>query len=105
VVDPGLCHGAGGVGHLYHRLYRTRLCPCPSTRLRERGRETAVDQNDSSLITGAAGIGLALLLSDQPGGSRLGPDLPDGPSAADSRWSAERIPLGCLGAGGATLPG
>jgi hypothetical protein len=23
VVDAGLCHGAGGVGHLYHRLYRT----------------------------------------------------------------------------------
>jgi len=23
VVDAGLCHGAAGVGHLYHRLYRT----------------------------------------------------------------------------------
>ena len=93
-MEAGLCHGAGGVGHLYHRLYRTtgdaRLkaiarrwfahalelrrpgtgvagyAPPPPPGSESEAETRVVDQNDSSLITGAAGIGLALLSAISP---------------------------------------
>jgi class I lanthipeptide synthase len=87
VVDPGLCHGAAGLGHLLNRLYqatgddRIREEACfwikhairmrsPSQRaagfqsLRaDTGDTEPVWKPDSGFLTGASGIGLALLAS------------------------------------------
>lgn len=84
VRDAGLCHGAAGLGHLFNRLYQTtgdpellavaRTWMERALDLREPGRGVAgfsawepdatgaVDwRNDPTLLTGAAGIALALL--------------------------------------------
>jgi lantibiotic modifying enzyme len=83
VVDAGLCHGAAGLGHLYHRMYLTtgdpRLARAARTWLvralgmRRKtggiagfaswapdGRGGGVWEPDTSLLTGIAGIALAL---------------------------------------------
>lgn len=81
VVDAGLCHGAAGLGHLFHRAYRATgsLCLRRSARLwfdrtlemrrPDRGvagflnwwPEAAEWRGEAGLLVGAAGIGLALL--------------------------------------------
>ena len=84
VVDAGLCHGAAGLGHMYHRLFRdTRdealrasaavwFRRCLDLRHRGEGiggyRVLHSDgsiagkwTDDASLVSGATGIGLALL--------------------------------------------
>ena len=84
VLDTGLCHGAAGVAHLFHRLYRgtgriefaeaaTRwyrrlvgmrartggLAGFKARITADGGEEVWVD--DASLLSGAVGIGLALM--------------------------------------------
>ncbi len=81
VIDAGLCHGAAGLGHLFHRAYRATgsLCLRRSARLwfdrtlemrRPEGGvagflnwwpEAAEWRGEAGLLVGAAGIGLALL--------------------------------------------
>jgi hypothetical protein len=81
VVDAGLCHGAAGLGHLFHRLYRAT----GDTQLRDAarfwfGRTLAMRQPQAGIggftaywtverewrpcaqfLTGSSGVGLALL--------------------------------------------
>lgn len=94
VVDAGLCHGAAGAAHLYHRLYRAtgdeRFAAATRTWLDRtlalRNREPlagfparATDgsgawTSDATLLTGAPGVALVLheLLADaDPAWSRL----------------------------------
>lgn len=89
VDDPGLCHGAAGVGHLFHRLYRAtgeeRLSDAArfwlgrALELRRPGEgiagflawnpEPGGGGNwdaEPGFLTGAAGIGLALLAALAP---------------------------------------
>jgi lantibiotic modifying enzyme len=89
VMDAAFCHGAGGVAHLYNRLFQVSGNPrlgavardwfaealqfrrrgtgiagfAPSTR-RADGSDEA--RQDPGLLTGAAGIGLALLAAITP---------------------------------------
>jgi lantibiotic modifying enzyme len=90
VVDAGLCHGAAGNGHLFNRLYQATRRPIflDSARfwfertlaMRKPGMGVAgfrsylphgpTDKNawqdDPGFLTGAAGIGLALLAASSP---------------------------------------
>jgi hypothetical protein len=89
VVDAGLCHGAAGVGHLFNRLFQatdeTRFAAAArfwferALALRQPGRGiagylswglgedgTPSWLDDRGLLTGAAGIGLALLAAATP---------------------------------------
>jgi len=94
IADAGICHGAAGLGQLYNRFFQMtghpalgaaardffaqtiefrRLetgvagyAPAPRPGLESEAETSVVDQNDSSLITGAAGIGLALLSAISP---------------------------------------
>jgi hypothetical protein len=83
VRDAGLCHGAAGLGHLFNRLYHAVGDPCFAEaarfwfrrclEMRKPGRGVAgfsrhwrqdgadIWQKDPGLLTGAAGIALALL--------------------------------------------
>lgn len=85
VVDAGLCHGAAGLGHAFHRLYRAsglRVCReaarewfarALAMRTPARGfggyQSTVLDlqtntriwHDDVTMLSGSAGIGLALL--------------------------------------------
>ncbi len=81
VVDAGLCHGSAGLGHLYNRLYQAtgeevfgkaaRNWLCRTLDLRRKDRdfggypswwpETREWHPDPGFLTGAAGVGLALL--------------------------------------------
>ncbi len=81
VVDAGLCHGSAGLGHLYNRMYqdtgaevfgtaaRNWLCRTLDLRCKDRvfggypswWPETREWQPDPGFLTGAAGVGLALL--------------------------------------------
>lgn len=75
-VEPSLCHGAAGVGHLYNRMYQAtgdgRLAEHARTWLRiamtmERAQSTSpIPSRDCSLLLGAAGVGLALLAGVTP---------------------------------------
>ena len=87
-MEPGLCHGAVGVAHLFNRLYQVSLDPILETAaqswfeaalcLRKSGEGIAgfpsADGNDgvgagtddASFLTGSAGIGLALLAAVTP---------------------------------------
>jgi lantibiotic modifying enzyme len=89
VRDAGLCHGAAGLGHLFNRLHQAsgdpellaaaRIWMTRALDLREPGRGVAgfaawgPDPNgeigwrdDPSLLTGAAGVALALLAAISP---------------------------------------
>lgn len=89
VVDAGLCHGAAGLGHLFNRLYhatrdeefaeaaRSWFARALAMRRSDQGLAgfsawiKAPDGEDAwvadpSLLTGAAGIGLALLAATTP---------------------------------------
>jgi lantibiotic modifying enzyme len=89
VVDAGLCHGAAGIGHIFHRLFRATgdealreaalfwLGRALEIRQPDKGpggfRSSSFDENgqevlteDSGFLTGAAGIGLALLAAISP---------------------------------------
>ena len=89
VNDPGLCHGAAGVGHLFHRLYRVtgeeRLAGAArfwlgrALEMRRPGEGIAGFlawnpepggggnwEAESGFLTGAAGVGLALLAALAP---------------------------------------
>lgn len=94
VIDPGLCHGAAGLAHLYHRMWRLhpyrselrdaarkwfwRLLDMRSTRaplggfkaysMRGAGRRgpKPVWNDDPSLLNGAAGVALALASALEP---------------------------------------
>jgi hypothetical protein len=90
VVDPGLCHGAAGVGHLLNRLYQAtgddrirdeaRFWIKHTIRMRSPSPAAAGFQSlradvgdagpvykpDSGFLTGASGIGLALLAAVTP---------------------------------------
>ena len=84
VVDAGLCHGAAGLGHVFNRLYQATGDPIlaraartwfdrtlamrqpgrgvagfPAQAVREDG--TRYWEDDPGLLTGAAGVALALL--------------------------------------------
>jgi hypothetical protein len=84
VVDAGLCHGAAGLGHLFNRLFQATGDPClaeaarfwfertlqmrrpgrgvggyEAWQLNDDGQVTWI--GDSGLLTGAAGIALALV--------------------------------------------
>ncbi len=81
VADAGLCHGAAGLGHIYHRMYQAT--EDPDFAAAARGwfgkvfdlRQANLDaagyaawwpeakewHADASLLTGAAGVGLALI--------------------------------------------
>lgn len=83
VVDAGLCHGAAGLGHVFNRLFQAtgepelgaaaRFWLARTLQMRREGRgisgyeawQTDEDEitwvADPGLLTGAAGIGLALL--------------------------------------------
>lgn len=96
VMDAGLCHGAAGLGHLYHRMYRTTGEPrfaraarawfvralsfrrasngidqFPSWNIDAKGRETW--DRDGGWLTGAAGVALAFAtaLGADPSWDRL----------------------------------
>lgn len=96
VIDPGLCHGAAGNGHLFHRLYQAtgdEACRAAARHwfretLRYRsddrgiggfqsnfpGHPTTPWQDDAAFLTGATGIALALLAATtelEPGWDRL----------------------------------
>lgn len=67
VIDAGLCHGAAGLGHIFHRLYRATAVDAFADAARgwfadalERGRFFG-DDDDATLLTGAPGIALALI--------------------------------------------
>jgi hypothetical protein len=69
-VAPGLCHGAAGIGHLYNRMYQAtgdgRLAAHARTWLRNamvmhREQGASPPALDPSLLSGSAGVGLALL--------------------------------------------
>ena len=91
-VEPTLCHGAAGIGHLYNRMYQAtgdgRLAEHARTWLRtamfmHRHQSASPSLNpDCSLLTGTAGLGLALLAGVTPTAPSwdrvLGADL-DGP--------------------------
>jgi len=91
VVDAGLCHGAAGVGHLYNRLYRAtgdlrlraiaRRWFAHTLELRRPGtgvagfapadspenqKVNAGERIDAGVLSGTAGIGLALLAATTP---------------------------------------
>lgn len=88
IGDAGLCHGAAGLGHIFHRLYRetgdetlreTALFWLGQTLERRRpgsgpGGFRSLDfedggpvwRDDPGFLTGAAGIGLALLAAVSP---------------------------------------
>jgi hypothetical protein len=84
VADAGLCHGSAGLGHIFHRLFRATGTPILGraarfwfeetlayrrkeggiggfTALRWRAGEGMIEAADMSLLTGASGVGLALL--------------------------------------------
>jgi lantibiotic biosynthesis protein len=64
-VDPdgGLCHGPAGLAHLLHRVARTEpsLEPAAQLAFRQLAAVGTPSGEDTSLLTGSAGIGLALL--------------------------------------------
>ena len=89
VVDAGLCHGAAGLGHIYNRIFQATgeerfkqaarfwfertldmrrvgqgIAGFSALRSDELGEERRVD--DSGILTGAAGIALALLSAVAP---------------------------------------
>ncbi len=90
VVDAGICHGSAGVAHIFNRLYQATgqmvlrdaaiewYRRTLKFRRRDRGvagfvaldrspqRPTLREMNDRSLLSGAAGIGLALLAATTP---------------------------------------
>jgi hypothetical protein len=89
VVDAGLCHGAAGLGHLFNRLFQATGDPClgeaarfwlaRTLQMRRPGRGVGgyeawqLDDDgqvtwiaDPGLLTGAAGIALALLAATTP---------------------------------------
>jgi hypothetical protein len=89
VVDAGLCHGAAGLGHLFNRLFQATGDPClaeaarfwfeRTLQMRRSGRGVGgyeawqLDDDgkvtriaDPGLLTGAAGIALALLAVTTP---------------------------------------
>jgi lantibiotic modifying enzyme len=90
VVDAGFCHGATGLGHVFNRLYQAtgdatlrraaRFWFERSLAMRQPGRGVGGfqaltarddgtkywDDEDRGILTGAAGIGLALLAAATP---------------------------------------
>jgi lantibiotic modifying enzyme len=89
VLDAGLCHGAAGLGHLFNRLFHAAGDPCFAEaarfwfrrclEMRQPGRGVAGFSRywqrqdgadcwlkDPGLLTGAAGIALALLAAATP---------------------------------------
>jgi hypothetical protein len=86
VIDAGLCHGAAGLGHLFHRLYQAtredtfaeaaRGWFAHTLALRRPGEGIAGFRafephgqqwhDDPGLLTGAAGVALALLSAAWP---------------------------------------
>ncbi len=86
IEDAGLCHGAAGAGHLFHRLHRATGDPAlgaaaehwlgKAIAMREPGRgiggyrawEPSAGgwQDEPGLLVGAAGVGLALLAAVTP---------------------------------------
>jgi lantibiotic modifying enzyme len=91
IADAGICHGAAGVGQLYNRFFQMTGHPAlgkaardffaQAIELRRPGTGIAgyapapapgsedtsgIDQKDAGLITGAAGIALALLSAISP---------------------------------------
>lgn len=89
IMDPGLCHGAAGAGHLFHRLYRAtgeeRLAEAARFWLRHalglrrpgegiagflawspKADGSGTWEADPGFLTGAAGVGLALLAALSP---------------------------------------
>jgi hypothetical protein len=65
VDEPGLCHGAAGLGHLFNRLHQATGEPAlEEASLRWLARALELYRTDGGtvgLLNGAAGIGLALL--------------------------------------------
>jgi hypothetical protein len=90
IEDAGLCHGAAGLGHLLHRLYRATGEPAlaaaaarwleQALEMREPGLgvggyrawEPSLGgwHDDAGLLVGAAGVGLALLAAVTPAGAQ-----------------------------------
>lgn len=89
IRDAGLCHGAAGLGHIFNRIYQATGDPelraaaeawiCRSLDFREPGRGVGGFRSwgpgadgemgwcdDLTLLTGAAGVGLALLAATAP---------------------------------------
>ena len=91
IADAGICHGAAGLGQLYNRFFQMTGHPALGAAARDffaqaiefrrpgtgiagyapapaPGSEdaSAIDQNDAGLLSGAAGIGLALLAATTP---------------------------------------
>ena len=89
IQDPGLCHGAAGLAHIYNRLYQATgeealaraardwfdvtLGMRDPDRLRTGFQFLVWDEvrdlhwrEEESLLTGAAGVGLALLAAASP---------------------------------------
>ena len=76
VVDAGLCHGAAGLGHTFNRIYHATGDPTlgdaarrwfrRALALRQPGQGVAGWASDPGLLTGAAGVGLALLAAISP---------------------------------------
>jgi lantibiotic modifying enzyme len=76
VVDAGLCHGAAGLGHIFHRLFRATgdetlreaalFWLGRALEMRRPGHGLGGFGDDPGFLTGAAGIGLALLAALTP---------------------------------------
>jgi lantibiotic modifying enzyme len=91
IADAGICHGAAGLGQLYNRFFQMTSHPALGAAARDffaqaiefrrpgtgiagyapapaPGSEdaSAIDQNDPGLLSGVAGIGLALLAATTP---------------------------------------
>lgn len=69
ITDASLCHGAAGLGHLFHRLFRTTDDPLLGEAARfwfgQALTHHSIPEQDG-FLTGAAGIGLALLAAVSP---------------------------------------
>lgn len=83
VTTSGICHGAAGVGHCFHRLYRATSDPALGDAARswlarvldeQRPDQPPRGAPDPGILDGAAGVGLALtasLLDEEPTWDRL----------------------------------
>lgn len=61
VRDAGLCHGAAGAAHLFHRLYRATGDAALGVAARHWvARAAEMPTSDTSFLTGAAGVALTL---------------------------------------------
>jgi hypothetical protein len=81
VVDGGVCHGAAGLGLVFHRLAQGSDDPAPFTAARDRWLRALLATRaapDPALLTGAAGIALVIatvLGADDGWDAPLGTDL------------------------------